>query len=541
MLNININSSATKVQAKVDLYLGSTLVKTCTCSDSLQEFSIDRVGEEGKFFGFGICQRLHVELIDLWRQLEVTTANTIEVGYIVEGIEVYPYPTFYVTEVNRDEKTNSISVTSYDLINEGTNHEVSELGELGEIQELSPRELATLCGTRLGVAGVRIIGVGDAETCFDITYSEGTNFSGKETYRDVLNRVAEVTQTIYYIDNENYLVFRRLAAGVDLKIEKAQYFELTSGANRRLTKLVHTTELGNNLETALEQTGTTQYIRDNPFWNKRDDVQTLLDEALAAVGGLTINQFSCDWFGNCLLEIGDRFELVTEDGGSVFSYVLNDSVTYDGTYNQITQWAYKEDEGQTAATPTSLGEIIKQTVARVDHSTQTITLLTQTTEANESRISSLELNTTSINLTVEENKKAVDEALGSVNDKIVDLSNKASLAVTAEDVTIAIDTKLQDGINEVTTTTGFTFNDEGLMVENTNSEMRTQITEDGMSVYRRDSEVLTANSAGVKAKDLHAMTYLHIGTYTRFEDYIDDTRISPSAQPRTGCFWVGGV
>ena len=60
--------------------------------------------------------------------------------------------------------------------------------------------------------------------------------------------------------------------------------------------------------------------------------------------------------------------------------------------------------------------------------------------------------------------------------------------------------------------------------------MKTQITEDGMTVYKNDSAVLTANNVGVNAVNLHATTYLIIGTNSRFEDY----------GSRTGCFWIGG-
>jgi hypothetical protein len=50
-----------------------------------------------------------------------------------------------------------------------------------------------------------------------------------------------------------------------------------------------------------------------------------------------------------------------------------------------------------------------------------------------------------------------------------------------------------------------------------------------MTVYRDDTPVLTANNVGVDAANLHATTYLIVGTYSRFEDYGN----------RTGCFWIG--
>lgn len=59
---------------------------------------------------------------------------------------------------------------------------------------------------------------------------------------------------------------------------------------------------------------------------------------------------------------------------------------------------------------------------------------------------------------------------------------------------------------------------------------RHKLTEDGMTVFKNDEAVLTANNIGVDALNLHATTYLIVGTNSRFEDYGDN---------RTGCFWIG--
>ena len=58
MINSTIASSAVnKVNAKVELYNGSTLVTTCTCNDRLQDFTVESVGQNNKFFGFGIIHK----------------------------------------------------------------------------------------------------------------------------------------------------------------------------------------------------------------------------------------------------------------------------------------------------------------------------------------------------------------------------------------------------------------------------------------------------------------------------------------------------
>ena len=93
---------------------------------------------------------------------------------------------------------------------------------------------------------------------------------------------------------------------------------------------------------------------------------------------------------------------------------------------------------------------------------------------------------------------------------------------------------MSNGVNKVTTTTGFTFDDTGLTISKTGSEMETNIDEDGISVFRDNTEVLTADNKGVIAYNLHAKTYLIIGENSRLEDWEND------GTARTGCFWIGG-
>jgi hypothetical protein len=100
------------VKAKVDIYNGDILATTCTCGDVLEDFTISREGDTGKFFGFGVCQKLSVNFIDLFRNL---TADKLDTGFNIKvqfgDGEVFdnPYPNFYIDELNRDEKTNTIN------------------------------------------------------------------------------------------------------------------------------------------------------------------------------------------------------------------------------------------------------------------------------------------------------------------------------------------------------------------------------------------------------------------------------------------------
>lgn len=146
-------------------------------------------------------------------------------------------------------------------------------------------------------------------------------------------------------------------------------------------------------------------------------------------------------------------------------------------------------------------------------------------------VSDMQMKSDELNLQITTMDSSTMEALDAVNKSMQSLQREVSAKVTPEAVQLQIQTAMDDGAEKVVTKTGFTFDEAGLSVEKLGSEMKTQITENGMVVYQNSQEVLTANNVGVAAKNLHANTYLIVGGNSRFEDY---------GYNRTGCFWIGG-
>lgn len=519
----SINSPVRNIRARVELYNGSTLLEVFKSDDKLISFTVERIGV-GKFFGYGICQKINVKLIDAARELDITTANRVETVFSAGSDYIYTFPPFNVSEVHRDETTNELSITGYDALYAASCHTVNELSL---VAPYTIKEFAEQCGA---VLGVPVIATQDA---FDTSYPEGANFEGTETIRAALDAVAEATQTIYYLDGDWNLTFKTLDIdGAALcTISKDKYFTLDSSENRRLATICNVTELGDNVSVSTTQTGSTQYLRDNPFLELRDDIDTLLEAAIDVVGGLTINQFDCDWRGNYLLEIGDKIAIVTKDNEVVNSYLLNDTITYDGALKEKTQWKYETDDADNEHNSASIGEALRQTYARVDKVNKQIDLVITQSEANAESITNLQLTTDSITASVQESNESSKASIDSLNDEMAALTAQVEAKMSAEDLQIQISQTLSNGVDKVVTSTGYTFDNEGLTVSKTGSEMSTQISDDGMKVYRDDEVVLTANNRGVDAVNLHATTYLIIGTNSRFEDY---------GTARTGCFWIGG-
>lgn len=124
----------------------------------------------------------------------------------------------------------------------------------------------------------------------------------------------------------------------------------------------------------------------------------------------------------------------------------------------------------------------------------------------------------------------------SVQDVNDDITQLTEVIQGADGILIRIKSLEENkDIDSVTTSTGYTFNAEGLTIYRDGEEIKSLLCNTGMYVTRSDEEVLTANNTGVSAINLSARQYLIVGANSRLEDYSDG-----SDTKRTACFFVGG-
>lgn len=128
---------------------------------------------------------------------------------------------------------------------------------------------------------------------------------------------------------------------------------------------------------------------------------------------------------------------------------------------------------------------------------------------------------------------ATENVRTELNGEIEEVSNRVEMKVDANEVSIIVEERLIDGVDSVETATGYRFDANGLNISKSGNSMSNLLDNTGMYVTRSGTEILTANKDGVNATNLHAKTYLIIGSgdgRSRFEDY---------GLARTGCFWLG--
>lgn len=521
------SASKRNISAKVELFHGSTLVDTMLPNGAIKSFTIERVGSTGKFFGFAITHQIKLELIDKERVIEgIGSENRLKAYLKERGDYLDPYPQFFVENVSRDEVTSDMTIIAKDAI-----LSIAPKYTFNDLNLIAPytiRDVATACANTMGVS-LRLSAA--VEDSFYTAYPIGANLDGSESLREILDAVAEATQTIYFINSKNELIFKRLNSNVGpvSVLTPNVYMSLKTDPPKTISNVVSATELGDNVG-AGDSTGETQYVRDNPFWSLNEEIATLVEDAVTAIKGLTLTPFDCLWRGNPSIEIGDLIEFEPLMGGVQAAIVLNEIIKYNGGLTSQLYWSYEEGK-ETHSNPSTLGAALHQTSAKVDKVNKQISLVVNDVSQNKENIASLSMETGQIFATVATIEEQANTSIAELEENITALNKRVDATMTSEAVKIEIKKELDNGVNKVETNTGFTFNEDGLTVAKANSEMTTQITEDGMTVSKNNEVMLTANNEGVKATNLHAVTYLIVGNNSRFENYKTN---------RTGCFWIGG-
>ena len=360
------------------------------------------------------------------------------------------------------------------------------------------------------------------------------NFNENTSNREVISRLAQIGGEMAFLSSNGGLVIKGQYATGD---------EVTTTRYEKLTKenpiTINTIVLGKEgvednviYPETIDGDRVEFKIEDNPF------VDLYREEMISIVASYVIGKSYTpfeltNFVDGFIYELNDVVSVVDKNGNTFDAVILDYSTAsrIKANLKAPTQDSNKTDYNLAK----SKLNAINQVKLEVDHNKQEINMVASETAMNSEAISALQINTDSISASVKKVEDNTTEALASVNTDISTLTTRIDATMTAEDVNIAIKSELENGVSKVETTTGFKFDESGLTISKTGSEMTTNIDEDGMTITRDNEEVLIANNEGVQAYNLHANTYLIIGETSRFEDYEKD------GETRTGCFWIGGA
>lgn len=421
-----LEAPARKIDARVELFEGftssttynETLIAKYTCHDCVKTITIDRIGEESKLFGFGICQKATIVLRDKDREItDVVKGYGLEVSYGINNNFTYPYPIFFVQEVTRNENNNDLTIVAYDLLFNASRYKVKDLN----VNSYTIKTFAELCANILQVPLIWDFDIVENPFIYEHFFANGGNFDGSETIREALNAIAEFTGSIYYVNREWQLVFKQLGKSNPVEITKARYFTLTNDKVMALSKVAHVTELGDNFErlTYTQKEGFPQYVRENPFFemlpNAIGGLPLAFNTATNNAIALSITPFDCSWRGDFTYEIGEKLSIESKTGEFITTYLLNDTIIYDGGLRERTSWAYQENSAEADDRPATLGDKMNQTFAKVDKVNRTITLMSNTMDE---KIAQLVLTDENIQASVKNNKAELESSLNITADTI---------------------------------------------------------------------------------------------------------------------------
>ena len=520
-------SDSRRLKGKVELFNNSTST-LITSQDKLKSIQVSRYSNE-KVFGFALCQKATIEIIDENHDIEVAEGQKVKISIgakVASGVDYVGYCDFFIDRYSRDEVSHLLKIEAFDRIEELSRLRTSLLNFS------FPMTLKEIISMISGSINAEIIYDNNLPN-LNITFEkEQVNIEGTESVRSFIEAICELTGTICYINQSNQLVLKKIAGDtVNETINRDRIFDFSQSESNTITGLVSATELGNNL--SVGSTDGYQYIiRENPFLtNDQDLCIVCLNNLLTSINGFVFNPYELKWRGSPDLEAGDRVKIQKKDGTYLETLYLGEELTYNGGLISNANWAYIQEEEP--SNPSNLGDILKQTYARVDKVNKQIDIVVAGKDEIEDKIAKLQLTTDGISATVSSNKTETDERFNSVNDNLNALAKSVSATMTQDQINILIQQQLANNVDSVTTATGFTFNADGLTIEKSGNEMKTQIDEDGMTIFKDNQEVLTVNNTGVDAYNLKATTYLIIGNETRFEKFNHKTRGTG-----VGCFWL---
>ena len=424
------------------------------------------------------------------------------------------YGTFIIKDAKYNDESNSIKLTCYDLLLPSMSEYSSviefpppknaegetEEGTEGETEEEIPavtlgRYLQAICD---------FLGIPLATPTFtnsDVIIEE-EKYNADYTFRDVLTEIAQAAGgTIALKNDELYVLY---PTETDITVEPSNLKSITVGeiyGPVNSVVLARTPQEENiyKKDEAAEKICEIKIENNQIMDSHRED---FIEGIYNALYGLTYYPHEVESYGIGILDICDLFTIETLDGRTYTALHLSGEMTINQGFVERTKGEAPAATETDYKAASKTDRLLNKTILRVDK--------------QEGLISALVTKTT--------------EKTNDLTDQLEKVKNSVEATMSEKEINLLI-SETVEGIDSITTSTGYKFNKDGLNIHKSGEEINNTIDHTGMYVDRNDDNVLTANHEGVDAINLKTRQFLIIGQNSRFEDYGDG---------RTACFYIGG-
>ena len=449
--------------------------------NEIKSIKIETTGINGKFFGVSYCQKLSVSFIDKDKKINFSKNDEIAIflcpteKYNAPDADTYynvAYAPYFIDSFKRNEKTGEVSAIGYDIMGVASNTPFS----LGEGDSFTLQQILDRCKTLAGISGVNGINVSYLPESWT---REQIHLSGKETVRDILTAIAEITGSFMFIypywtnDDVGSLCFythplkQRVYTQLgylyqETYIDKSRYFELTSDKPFKLTGIASVNELEDVV--AVGTTEQQQVIYSNPFLTLLPDEtqQTILTGILNQLKDISFTPFNCEWRGDPRLEPVDWLTFEDKQGNKFTSYLLNETFEYNGGFKSTIWWEGAESE-RTDINSKSISNNILKTKATVDKVKGEITLeVSRAKEAEQLLGSRITINENAITSEVKNRQDADSELSSTITQTATEIRQEV------KNTTDGLDSKITQTANSISA--------EITARENADTELSTRIT-----------------------------------------------------------------
>ena len=471
----------------------------------------DDVFESDTFsLGSAIPSKVVLELDnDLFDEISSNFNEITFVFSLTEGedIENIPMNTYIVKEVDNSSKEYT-KYTLYDYM-EKFNKEGFDASNVVPCTRFEfLQALCTYCGVQLENQSII-----NGDVIVDV-------YDNSILPRTYLSLISERAGGFAKINRNNKLEIKTFADvdTVQLPVNKIgdhDYQEL-----RTVTKVVY--QNATQIFEAGTDTGTTIFLtQDSPFSCSQAEVDAIYQE----LNGLQYQTLDVRIWGDPAIDTGD---LITFNGLKTFA---QKHWTWGNGFYGNYKATLKDGQGMNVS-KLSGNTKRKRLESRMNEVEGTVNILSEQVDDNSENIAEINLSMNNITNRV----SSVETGLNNTNEEITTVKNTVEANQNATEYKInVINQQLISGVTKFDTTTGYTFDVEGLQITKTDSEFKILINNEGVVVSNGSTEKLRADSNGVVA-DNFTVNHFLIHKPIRSEHAKAST---DSTKDIYALFWVG--